>query len=589
KNHLHTGLDAFVSESEGNITNFNEEIEQATQEHTINIKSVIEKGKENRLQLNNQFKTGLTTSFDTVIEDFESGIDTFQDKFSKKLTTIAEKFKKQIDDLKAATAEEIEMLCKEANNSIEKLANKHNQEIAANVDIDNKAVEDNTSTIFEQIEKHDQEAIEAIGNINETLKSSIVLLKANYSADINTKVNDTVQELQNTIKSSNENAKTVYNQSFDTVKENIQKTTENHTTATGEQTTAIKTNMKNKLQIQQDALKDLYTNLKESVSETAQVTKNKAQAVTNSTKQTVGDKVSQIKQDTDTTKETLISGTDEIATKTETALSENVSKLQTQTKNAKQKIESESKRAIDDMAKQSDETLNSMTTEATTNIKKSEETATTNVSKVADVVKTSVKKEIISVRDSLNDFYERFKDDSTRIASLLREFRKQNEAFQTAVIEYPKPLIETALIYSKDAVFARLQDMLTERIKSSVTMVIPDPTDIPINTLEKVKSHAKMTIISKIDEVNNKDIIDNIKSVDHLGRTKIRKIGLQDMIGYSEYIAFDRDGGEEMLIAFRDETENEWVGILSTSDGFKNVVIGETLGRQALSISREIR
>ena len=64
---------------------------------------------------------------------------------------------------------------------------------------------------------------------------------------------------------------------------------------------------------------------------------------------------------------------------------------------------------------------------------------------------------------------------------------------------------------------------------------------------------------------------------------------MQDMQGYSHYIASDRDGGEEMLIAFLDETEKEWVGVLSTSDGFKNVIIGETLGRQALSISRELK
>jgi len=131
--------------------------------------------------------------------------------------------------------------------------------------------------------------------------------------------------------------------------------------------------------------------------------------------------------------------------------------------------------------------------------------------------------------------------------------------------------------------------MLTTRIKSNVTMVIPDPTDIPTRILGKVKAQAKMTLISKIDEITHKTIIDEIKASDELGRTKIRKIGMQDMQGYSRYIAFDRDGGEEMLIAFLDETEKEWVGVLSTSDGFKNVLIGETLGRQALSISRELK
>jgi len=211
------------------------------------------------------------------------------------------------------------------------------------------------------------------------------------------------------------------------------------------------------------------------------------------------------------------------------------------------------------------------------------------ITTITDVVESSVRKEIEAVKGGFNDYYKRFSKDSLKISQLLRTFKSQNEAFQTTVTTYPRPNIETAILYSKDAIFDRLDDMLTERIKSNVTMVIPEPTDIPTKTLGKVKAQAKMTIISKIDEVSNKNIIDEIKASDELGRAKIRKIGMQDMQGYAEYIAFDRDGGEEMLIAFKDETEKDWVGILSTSDGFKNVVIGETLGRQALSISRELK
>ncbi|MHA1243799.1 MAG: hypothetical protein ACTSP7_04400, partial [Candidatus Heimdallarchaeota archaeon] len=208
---------------------------------------------------------------------------------------------------------------------------------------------------------------------------------------------------------------------------------------------------------------------------------------------------------------------------------------------------------------------------------------------VAQIVETSVRKEIEAVKGGFDDYYKRFAKDALKISKLMMDFRSQNEAFQETVSTYPRPLVETAILYSKDAIFDRLEDMLTTRIKSNVTMVIPDPTDIPTRILGKVKAQAKMTLISKIDEITHKTIIDEIKASDELGRTKIRKIGMQDMQGYSRYIAFDRDGGEEMLIAFLDETEKEWVGVLSTSDGFKNVLIGETLGRQALSISRELK
>ncbi|MHA1220434.1 MAG: hypothetical protein ACTSQB_01735 [Candidatus Heimdallarchaeota archaeon] len=200
-----------------------------------------------------------------------------------------------------------------------------------------------------------------------------------------------------------------------------------------------------------------------------------------------------------------------------------------------------------------------------------------------------MRKEITATKSGLDDFYKRFAKDALKISRLLRDFRTDHESFQTAVNEHPKPLVETAILYSKAAIFDRLTEILTTRIKSNVTMVIPDPTDIPIKAIAKVKQQAKITIISKIDEVANKNIIDEIRSTDTLGRIKIRKIGMQDMIGYSEYLAFDIDGGEEMLIAFKDETEKDWVGVLSQADGFKNVIIGETLGRQALSISRDLK
>lgn len=527
RDHVLSGLATFVNETEGNVTILNEAITTETNEQGTFLKETAEEAKKNRIDLNNQFKEGLDANFGQVKEHFASDMNDFKGKFNKQLTKISEKYKKQIDDLNANTSQEIAALIENANASVAELVTKHNEEIAANVDIDNKAVEDGTALMIAKVEKQNAKTLEATSSTIDTLNSSVVLLESNYSADINVKVDETVTGMHTTIDSSVDASKTQFN----VTKNNV---TEKLTTLT---------------------------------------TSNSDTAATATTQMTA---------DIASMANTTVAGTKE-------KLAETKESFMNDTKKTKQKVARDSTTSVETIGSTTTTVISEVNTTATTSIRNNEETTLKAITTITDVVESSVRKEIEAVKGGFNDYYKRFSKDSLKISQLLMEFKSQNEAFQTTVATYPRPKIETAILYSKEAIFDRLDDMLTKRIKSNVTMVIPDPTDIPTKTLGKIKAQAKLTIISKIDEVSNKNIIDEIKASDALGRAKIRKIGNQDMQGYAEYIAFDRDGGEEMLIAFKDETEKDWVGILSTSDGFKNVVIGETLGRQALSISRELK
>jgi len=527
RDHILVGLDNFVGESEGNINSLNETLTTATTTQGTSIKSTAEEAKKNRIDMNLQFKTGLADSFEKVKEDFAKDLEDFKGKFSNKLSKIAKKFKTQIDELTESTATDIGLLCEEANASVGDLVTKHNEEIAANVDLDNKAVEDGTISMLAKVDEQNNKALGVIDSSTESLNSSITLLKANYSGDINAKVDETITSMHATIDGAVQETKDEYSSAKTSIISRLQTLTtgnsDNAASIASQQTEEIKTNTDTQV-----------TGAKEQLGET---------------------------------KKTLVDST----------------------KKAKQKIASDTTASVDTMGTTSTTTLNETTGQAKTSIRNNEETTIAAIAEITGVVETSVRKEIEAVKGGFDDYYKRFAKDALKISKLLMDFRSQHDSLLNAVVVYPRPKIETAILYSKDAVFHRLDDMLTDRIKSNVTMVIPDPTDIPTKTLGKVKAQAKMTIISKIDEIANKNIIDDIHTSDELGRTKIRKIGMQDMVGFSEYIAFDRDGGEEMLIAFKDETEKDWVGILSTSDGFKNVVIGETLGRQALSISRELK
>jgi len=527
RDHLLSGLETFATETEGNINGLNETLTAATNEQGVTIKDITEEAKKNRIDLNIQFKEGLAESFEQVKEHFAGDVSDFEGKFNKKLSKIVAKFKTQIDTLKEETAIEIKALSDNANASVGDLVSKHNEEIAANVDIDNKAVTDGTAKMLAKVDEQNSSAIATIDSSTGTLNSTTMLLKTNYSADLGSKVEETVTTMHSTINETAEETKNEYDAT---------------------KTTVI------------DKLTTLTTGNSDASATVANQSSSNISSITDQV--TTG-----MKDDVKLAKDTFLDAT----------------------KKTTRKVANDSKTGVDTIGETATTAVTEMSTQSKTGIKNNEETSIGAITNITQIVETAVHKEIEAVKGGFDDYYKRFAKDALKISRLMMEFKTQNEAFQETIMTYPKPLIETAILYSKDAIFDRLEDMLTERIKSNVTMVIPDPTDIPTKTLGKVKDQAKMTLISKIDEINHKTIIDEIKASDSLGRTKIRKIGMQDMQGYAQYIAFDRDGGEEMLIAFMDETEKEWVGILSTSDGFKNVVIGETLGRQALSISRELK
>ncbi|MBN1328470.1 MAG: hypothetical protein JXA54_03250 [Candidatus Heimdallarchaeota archaeon] len=527
RDHILNGLDSFVNESDGNVSTLKTNLTETTTTQIENIKTITQEAKKNRIDLNNQFKSGINDSFGKVKENFAQDLNEFNDKFNSKLEKIAEKFKNQIDELKDSTAKDIGLLCDEANTSLGELIAKHNGEISANVDLDNKAVEDGTAIMISKITDHNSQTLKAIGSAVETLKSSITLLKANYSADINSRVDETLTSMHSTIDETAQATKDDYEATRVSVTEKLETLTTGNSTA----------------------------------------------ATTISTKQT-----QEIKGLTDT-----------LAKEAKQNVSDAKGTFVAETKKAKEKVASDTTTGVETISTTSKTTLTETQGYAKTSVKNNEETSIATINNIANIVETAVRKEITAVKSGLDEYYKRFAQDAMKIAKLLSDFRTDHDSLQNAIKVHPRPLIETAILYSKDAIFERLTEILTTRIKSNVTMVIPDPLDIPTKVIAKVKTQAKVTIISKIDEIANKGIIDEIKAADSLGRIKLRKIGMQDMVGYSEYLAFDIDGGEEMLIAFKDENEKEWVGILSQSDGFKNVVIGETLGRQALSISRELK
>jgi len=527
RDHILNGLETFVNESEGNISSFNESINTATKEQATFIKETTEEAKKNRIDMNQQFKTGVADSFEKVKADIAQDLSDFQKKFVDKLTKIANKFKKQIDDLMEGTTNDIGLMIEEANTSITELASRHNEEIATNVDLDNKAIEDGTASMLAKVDDYNAKALETIKSTTEALNSSITLLKANYSGDINDKVNETIKSMHSIIDTSATETKEAY--------------------------TATKDSLTAKLGA---LVSEANTKTKEVTSQHTEVIKSTTDSLVGSTKQKVTE-----------TKSTLLSNT----------------------KKTKQKIVSDATGGVETISTTATNTMGEVANQGKTTIKSNEETTIKAIETITKIVEDTVRKEITTTKGSLDEYGKRFAKDAARIAKLLLEFRSQHENLLATVSDYPRPSIETAILYSREAIFARLNEILTTRIKSNVTMVIPDPTDIPTKTIAKVKPQAKITIVSKIDEVAHKAIIDELRASDALQRIKIRKISTQDLQGLSEYIAFDIDGGEEMLIAFKDDKENDWVGILSRAEGFKNVVIGETLGRQAMSISRELK
>ncbi|MHA1188209.1 MAG: hypothetical protein ACTSSK_15320, partial [Candidatus Heimdallarchaeota archaeon] len=330
RDHLLSGLETFATETEGNINTLNETLTSATNEQGSTIKEITEEAKNNRIDLNNQLKEGLAESFVQVQDHFATDATEFEGMINKKLTKIVAKFKGQLDALKEEAAVELNGLIENANASVGDLANKHNEEIAANVDLDTKAVTDGTATMLAKVDEQNSSAIATIGSSTETLNSSTMFLKTNYSADLGSKIKETVTTMHTTISASAEEAKNDY----DATKSSVV-----------------------------DKLSTLTTGNSDASATVA------SQSASN-----------------------IDSITEQVTTGIKDAVKVAKDEYTTETKKATKKISSDSRTAVSTLGETATAAVTDMSTVAKTGIKNNQESSIGTVTNVAQIVETSVRK-----------------------------------------------------------------------------------------------------------------------------------------------------------------------------------------------------
>jgi hypothetical protein len=116
-------------------------------------------------------------------------------------------------------------------------------------------------------------------------------------------------------------------------------------------------------------------------------------------------------------------------------------------------------------------------------------------------------------------------------------------------------------IVTRDAVNAHIKDMLT-RAKSKVTLIVPEPSDIPISILTELKSSVGVELVV----TESGALVQSVKSLIGRGNIRVRSRSEKDVF------ACVRDS-EEVLMAPAASVDTDVIGVVSEDNGFVRFVM----------------
>ena len=116
-------------------------------------------------------------------------------------------------------------------------------------------------------------------------------------------------------------------------------------------------------------------------------------------------------------------------------------------------------------------------------------------------------------------------------------------------------------VVTRDAVNAHIKDMLA-RAKSKVTLIVPEPSDIPISILSKLKSSVGVELVV----TESSALVPSVKHLIGRGNIRVRSRSEKDVF------ACVRDS-EEVLMAPAASVDTDVIGVVSEDEGFVRFVM----------------
>ncbi|MFX1251154.1 MAG: hypothetical protein ACFFCZ_06070 [Promethearchaeota archaeon] len=195
-------------------------------------------------------------------------------------------------------------------------------------------------------------------------------------------------------------------------------------------------------------------------------------------------------------------------------------------------------------------------------------------------VKAEIGKEITDLKTGVEGFGEQFTKSAQTLRTVLTDFDKEITDLSERIARTQLPNYNAIPILGQNAVLDYISEMF-DRVKSGITILIPNPDQIPIEKIEASKTTQRVTIVTNATPETHEDLIRRL-----LTRPNVRVRNLTASKELSVNIAAEREG-EEVLIstAHGDAT----IGFASTGEDYIKLFGKVVIGDFFLAQSREIK
>ncbi len=210
--------------------------------------------------------------------------------------------------------------------------------------------------------------------------------------------------------------------------------------------------------------------------------------------------------------------------------------------------------------------------------------ATDQLSSTSQMIAASLQAEITTLETELADYSTKFKEVTQQNEEVFKNYLFSLEKLSSLVTDTKYPEVQTAPIISREAVLDYLHHMFS-RMKSGITLLVPQADDIPIEMILETKTHQRINLVSVLDPAKDKDT-NLLKKLLSKPNVRVRRVDTTKFTDVEKYIAADRDG-EEVIIGITEDM-GETVAIASYADSFVTLMGKIVLGDYFLARSIEI-
>jgi hypothetical protein len=237
---------------------------------------------------------------------------------------------------------------------------------------------------------------------------------------------------------------------------------------------------------------------------------------------------------------------------------------------------------------------NRLLSEKTTYIRKvhdyfasSVESANNTASKLENELVTSIGEHYTKLISGNEGFSKEFQTTVTTGLTILIPKITIMQDFEQVVKNYSFPKVTSLPVIGRGSALQTMNSYLGN-FKASVTLLIPNPSDIPVELISQTKRPKRVTLASmfNLDDPKEKEIVNKLISQDNVTVRQLSP-GHGSDSGYPQYLSADRDSEEIFFGAYDSENKAEFAGMVSQNRQYIEF-IGRVITSDFLSKAKKL-